>query len=75
VALDEIKIDLTENSLSATFQNKTLPVSTIMQLDNYLKGNTDLGIRKALVITIDKVDPERSRSLNVVVDLILYQKK
>ena len=66
VEIDEIKIDLTDSSLTATFQNKALPVSNIPQLDNYLKSNPDLGIHKALVIRTDKVDPERNRSLAVV---------
>ena len=65
-ANDEIKIDLTDSSLSATFQNNKLAVSTIAQLDNYLKSNPGLGIHKALIITTDKVDSERSRSLAVV---------
>src|SRR5215204_2107603 len=65
-ANDEIKIDLTDSSLSATFQNKNLPVSNIAQLDNYLKNNPDLAIHKAFIITKDKVDSERSRSLSVV---------
>ena len=67
-ANDEIKIDLTDSTLSATFQNKILPVSNIVQLDNYLKSNPDLGIHKALILPKGKIDPERSRSLAVVLE-------
>ena len=66
--IDEIKIELTDTSFTATFQNKTLPVSNIAQLDNYLKSNPDLGIHKAFIYSKGKIDPERSRSLVVVLE-------
>jgi hypothetical protein len=65
-ANDEIKIELTDSTLSATFQDKTLPVSNIVQIDNYLKSNPSLAIHKALILPKGKIDPERSRSLVVV---------
>ena len=65
-AIDEIKIDLTDSTLSASFQDKTIPVSNIVQLDNYLKSNPGLAIRKALILSKGKIDPERSRSISVV---------
>ena len=68
-ANDEIKIDLTDSTLLATFQDKILPVSTIVQLDNYLKNNPGLAIHKALIVTKGKkVDWQRSRSLSAVLE-------
>jgi len=62
--LDELKIVLTDSTLSATFRNQTLPVSNIVQLDKYLKNNPELALQmKALIQSEGKVNPEPNRSL------------
>ena len=67
--LEELKIDLKDTTLSASFRGNTLPVTTIAQLDAYLKNNPELALQmKAFIQSEGKIDPERSRSLSNVLN-------
>ena len=68
-ALEELKINLKDTSLTASFRGNTLPVSNIAQLDAYLKSNPELALQmKAFIQSEGKIDPERSRSLSNVLN-------
>ena len=68
-ALEELKINLTDTSLTVSFKGNTLPVSTIAQLDAYLKSNPELALQmKAFIQSEGKINPERSRSLSNVLN-------
>ncbi len=66
-AIDELEINVTDSTLSASFKNKTVPVSNFQELNHYLKNSLESGLhKKALITRKGQVDPERYRTLLLI---------